>query len=320
MPEISHRVVDSAGGLRMHIAEAGRGPLVLLLHGFPESWYSWRHQLTALAAAGYHAVAPTQRGYGRTGGPDAVDQYSVLHLAGDVLGLMPALGAEHAVVVGHDWGATVAWYTALLRPDAVRGVVGLAVPPYPRGNRPPTEALRHLLGDAFYMLYFQQPGPADAELSRDLGTTFRRILAGAPTLGPAGLPLVPEGGGFLDLFREPDTLPDWLTEDDLAHYTAEFATGGFTRPLNWYRNLDRNWELTGAWHTARIQPPALLIAGEKDLVVSNAAARSGLCTLGTFAPHLHDVQWLPDTGHWTQQQRPAEVNKVLTAFLAAHHR
>ncbi|GAA2841124.1 alpha/beta hydrolase [Kitasatospora paracochleata] len=316
-PQITHRVVESTGGLPLHIAEAGSGPLVLLLHGFPESWYSWRHQLLALAEAGYHAVAPDQRGYGRTGGPDAVEQYSILHLAGDALGLIPALGADRAVVVGHDWGAPVAWHTALLRPDLVRGVVGLSVPPFPRGDHPPTHALRHLLGDAHYMLYFQQPGVAEAELGRDLHATFRRLLGGSSALGPSRLPLVPDGGGFLDMLRDPDTLPDWLSNEDIAFLAAEFTAAGFTRPLNWYRNLDRNWELTAPWHTARIEPPALLILGEKDLTVSNDAARAALHTLPALVPDLRDILWLPDTGHWTQQERPKEVNEALIAFLAS---
>src|SRR6266581_4327249 len=172
---VTHRVI-TVGDLAMHIAEAGTGPLVLLLHGFPESWYSWRHQLTALAAAGYHAVAPDQRGYGGTGGPESAGQYTILHLTGDVIGLMDALDADRAVVAGHDWGAPVAWNTALLRPDRVSGVVGLSVPYTPRGSARPVEMLRAVFGDGFYICYFQQPGIADAELSRDPRATFRRLL------------------------------------------------------------------------------------------------------------------------------------------------
>src|SRR5260221_1529639 len=152
LPEVSHRYVD-ARGLRMHVAEAGTGPLVLLLHGFPECWYSCRHQLVALAEAGYHAVAPDQRGYCRTGGPEAVDQYTMLHLTGDIVALMDALGEPRAVVAGHDWGAPVAWHTALLRPDRVRGVIGLSVPYRPRGSSAPIAAMRSTLGNGFYMIY-----------------------------------------------------------------------------------------------------------------------------------------------------------------------
>jgi len=182
VPGVTQRFVD-AGGLRMHIAEAGTGPLVLLLHGFPESWYSWRHQLVALADAGYHAVAPDQRGYCQTGGPDGVGKYTILHLTGDVIALMDALGEQRAVVAGHDWGAPVAWHTALFRPDRVRGVIGLSVPYRPRGSAVPVAAMRAGIGDGFYMVYFQQPGVADAELNRDPAATFRRVLSSASGSG-----------------------------------------------------------------------------------------------------------------------------------------
>jgi pimeloyl-ACP methyl ester carboxylesterase len=175
--EITHRDVV-VNGLRMHLAEAGDGPLVLLLHGFPESWYSWRHQLGVLAAAGYHAVAPDQRGYGRTDAPHEVAKYSIVHLVGDVVALLNALGVDAAVLVGHDWGAPVAWHTAQLRPDRVRGVVGLSVSHRPRGSRPPVAAIPEALGENHYLLYFQQHGIADAELARDPRETLRRLLVG----------------------------------------------------------------------------------------------------------------------------------------------
>src|SRR5215468_2775880 len=190
---ITHRYIQ-AGALRMHIAEAGQGPLVLLLHGFPESWYSWRHQLTALAAAGYHAVAPDQRGYCETDAPADPGEYTMLHLTGDVIALMDALGEDRAVVAGHDWGAPVAWHTALFRPDRVRGVIGLSVPYRPRGSAPPIATLRQHLGDGFYMVYFQQPGVADAELGRDPAMTLRKVLCSLDT----SLAPVKPGGGLLD--------------------------------------------------------------------------------------------------------------------------
>src|SRR5215831_9429303 len=249
VPSITHRQLQ-AGSLSMHVAEAGEGPLVILLHGFPESWYSWRHQLTALAAAGYHAVAPDQRGYCQTDAPADPGQYTMLHLTGDVIALMDALGEERAVVAGHDWGAPVAWHTALLRPDRVRGVIGLSVPYRPRGSRVPTEAMRASIGDGFYMIYFQQPGVVDAELARDLRQTFTRVLYGASGDAPAVVPVVPPGGGFLDICAEPPGppgLPAWLTSADIDAFVAEYQDSGFTGPLNWYRNLDRSWELTAAW-------------------------------------------------------------------------
>src|SRR5262245_16130978 len=171
---IQHRTIE-ANGIRMHLAEEGSGPLVVLCHGFPESWYSWRHQLPALAAAGFHAVAPDMRGYGATDAPDAIDRYTLLHLVGDVIGILDTLGAERAVVVGHDWGAPVAWHAALLRPDRIRGVVGLSVPYRLRGTAPPTGVMPQTDDAMFYQLYFQTPGVAEAELE----ATFAEPSAGS---------------------------------------------------------------------------------------------------------------------------------------------
>jgi pimeloyl-ACP methyl ester carboxylesterase len=330
---VTHRFVDT-GGLRMHIAEAGSGPLVLLLHGFPESWYSWRHQLTALARAGFHAVAPDQRGYCRTGPPGShdagaepgvdgrpaqVDDYTMLHLTGDVIGLMDALEADQAVVAGHDWGAPVAWNTALLRPDRVRGVVGLSVPYRPRGSGSarPLEVLRAFYTDGFYICYFQQPGVADAELSRDPRATFRRLLVAASGDGPlGGTPVVPPGGGFLDICPEPRVLPAWLTSDDIEVFVAEYAVSGFTGPLNWYRNLDRSWELMAAWQDAPVTVPALYVAGDRDLVVAFSGGPGMLAQLKDFAPQLREPLLLPGCGHWTQQERPQEVSRAMIEFIA----
>ncbi len=201
----------------MHIAEAGHGPLVILLHGFPESWYSWRHQLTALAAAGYHAVAPDQRGYCETGPPGApghaadVGEYTIMHLTGDVIALMDALGAAQAVVAGHDWGAPVAWHTALFRPDRIRGVIGLSVPYRPRGSAAPIATLREALGESFYMVYFQQPGVAEAELSADPQATFRKVLTSlVEAEGLPGMTLIPAGRRRWTRRRALAGLPPWL--------------------------------------------------------------------------------------------------------------
>jgi len=318
MAEIAHRFVET-NGLRMHLAEAGAGPLVLLLHGFPESWYSWRHQLRALSEAGYRAVAPDQRGYGQTDRPDEVRAYTMLHLVGDVIGLIDALGDERAVVVGHDWGAPVAWNTALLRPDRVHGVVGLSVPYRPRGPASPLSVMRARLGEGFYQAYFQRPGVADAELSRDVRATLRRVLysasGDAPWTGEPRQPVVPDGGGFLDLLVEPPELPAWLTEADLDFYAGEFERTGFTGGLNWYRNIDLSWELMAPWQGAVVTPPALYAAGDRDLVVNLPGVKERLATLQEAAPRLEPVRLLPGCGHWTQQERPTEVNAALLGFL-----
>ena len=316
VPGVTHRYIQ-AGDLDMHIAEAGTGPLVLLLHGFPESWYSWRHQLTALADAGYHAVAPDQRGYCGTGPPQTpgrepqIGDYTMLHLTGDVIALMDALGAEQAVVAGHDWGAPVAWHTGLFRPDRVRGVIALSVAYRPRGSAAPIATLRSLLGESFYMVYFQEPGVADAELSRNPEATFRTVLYSLSGDAPP-MTLIPAGGGFLDAGSQPASLPAWLTEDDIGAYVQQYAQSGFTGPLNWYRNLDRNWELTGAWQHAPVTVPSVFIAGERDPVL----AFMTMDGLSSVLPGLTRSVLVPGCGHWVQQERPAEVTAALLEFLA----
>ncbi|WP_424888807.1 alpha/beta fold hydrolase [Streptomyces sp. XH2] len=320
---VGHGFVE-VNGVRLHIAEQGRGPLVVLLHGFPECWYSWRHQFAPLAGAGYRVVAPDQRGYARSQQPGDIGAYSLLHLAGDVIGLIHALGEDSAVVVGHDWGAPVAWTTALLRPDVVRGVAGLSVPPAPRGPEAPLPALRSLLGDGFYQLYFQEPGVADAELVRDPATTFRRFLVGASGDNPQNEDprpwVIPAGSTAVDTMPEAKELPGWLTEEDVATFVREYSAHGdraFTGGLNWYRNIDRNWELLAPFDGRRIEVPALYVAGDRDLVRSFPGVAQLVASLERVVPRLHRSVTLPGCGHWTQQERPDEVNAELLGFLAA---
>lgn len=318
MSEVNHRFIQT-NGIQMHLAEQGSGPLVVLLHGFPESWYSWRHQLQALADAGFHAVAPDQRGYGQTDRPDDVRTYSQLHLVGDVIGLLDALGESQAVVMGHDWGAPVAWNTALLRPDRVRGVVGMSVPYAPRGPVSLLTAMRSLFGDGFYMAYFQQPGVADAELSRDVAATMRRFLYAASGDAPAPdgprQPVIPAGAGMLDILPEPAALPAWLSQADLDFYVAEFERTGFTGGLNWYRTIDLSWELMAPWQGALVIPPALYIAGDRDLVANFPGMSQLIPNLRMFVPQLTKTVMLPGCGHWTQQERTGEVNTAIVEFL-----
>jgi pimeloyl-ACP methyl ester carboxylesterase len=320
--DITQRFIDT-NGIRMHVAEAGEGPLVVLCHGFPESWYSWRHQLVALAETGFHAVAPDQRGYGQTDKPEAIEQYTLLHLVGDVVGLLDALGAPTAVIAGHDWGAPVAWHAALLRPDRFRGVIGLSVPYRPRGGTRPTTVMPETPDAIFYQLYFQQPGVAEAELERDPRDTIRRVLfwgsGDSPRpprpVGSGDVGMVPRNGGFLGTRQAPATLPAWLAEADVEFYAGEFARAGFRGGLNWYRNIDRNWELLAAWTGAQVTVPTLYIAGERDLVLAFRGMDRLLPALKTFIPRLQETIILPDCGHWTQQERPAEVNAAMLGFL-----
>lgn len=318
MTEIAHRFVET-NGIRMHIAEAGEGPLVVLCHGFPESWYSWRHQLVALAEAGFHAVAPDQRGYGQTDKPEAIEAYTQLHLVGDIVGLVGALGEEQAVVAGHDWGAPVAWNASVLRPDLFRGVVGLSVPyNATSGTIPPTEAMKQRFGDRFfYQLYFQEPGKAEAELEADVRRTMRMLLFAASGDAPPGdgLGSLPKTATFLQGLADPgDDLPPWLTEADLDVFTGEFERAGFRGGLNWYRNIDRNWELMGAFNGAKVTPPSLFVTGDRDLVVAMAGP-GFIDRLRESAPNLRDAVMLPGVGHWTQQEAPEAVNEAMIAFL-----
>ena len=323
MSDVRHRTVET-NGIRMHVAEQGEGPLVLLCHGFPESWYSWRHQLTALAAAGFHAVAPDMRGYGQTEQPAEIDQYTLLHLVGDMVGLADALGGGPAVIAGHDWGAPVAWHAALLRPDRFRAVIGLSVPFRPRGSVRPSTAMPQTDDAVFYQLYFQAPGVAEAELSRDVRSSIRRVLyagsgegrqAGAGLGDPAAVGMVPRAGGFLSHTAEPPAPPTWLTEADVDFYTGEFTRAGFRGGLNWYRNIDRNWELLAPYAGARVMVPALYVAGDRDLVVHFRGMDQLLPNLKKFVPELRRTIMLPGCGHWTQQERPKEVNDAILAFL-----
>ncbi|MFC5731466.1 MULTISPECIES: alpha/beta fold hydrolase [Nocardioides] len=331
---LAHRFID-VNGVRLHIAEQGAGPLVLLLHGWPESWYSWRHQFGALASAGYRVVAPDQRGYARSEQPSEVASYSLLHLVGDVIALIEELGEERAVVVGHDWGAPVAWTAAMLRPDKVRAVVGLSVPPILPGGMIRPSITREQYGERFYQVYFQQPGVADAEFAKDIPTSFRRVLFGASGDNPhvpEPRPLViPEGRGILDVMPDPPALPAWLTEEDIQAYVDDFAPRGeraFTGAFNWYRNIERNNELMAPFRGRRIEAPALYVVGDRDMVTSLRPADGGSSMaeiisgeaptdrLRALAPQLRGPVVLRGCGHWTQQERPIEVNAALLDFLA----
>jgi len=311
------RFVD-VNEVRLRILEDGPpdGPVVLLAHGFPELAYSWRHQIPALAAAGYRVIAPDQRGYGGSSRPDAIEAYDIAQLTGDLVGLLDDAGAERGALIGHDWGAVVAWSTPLLYPDRVAAVAGLSVPPVPRPLTPVTVALRRIFGDNFfYMLYFQQPGPADAELDADPGRSLRRMLGGmrAPKDEASALRMLAAGPeGFIDRLPEPDRLPDWLTAAELDHYVTEFSRTGFTGALNWYRNYERNWEITAHPAAETISAPSLFVGGTDDPVLAfTRTDRAREVVVGPYRQVLLD-----GAGHWIQQERPEEITAELLAFLA----
>jgi pimeloyl-ACP methyl ester carboxylesterase len=318
MPEVTHRMIET-NGVRLHVAEQGEGPLVILCHGFPECWYSWRHQLGALAEAGFRAVAPDLRGYGPSDRPDEVEKYTILHDIGDIVGLVDALGAEQAVIAGHDIGATIAWQAALLRPDRFRAVIALSPPFRSRGfgdAGPPTTLMPRTENGVFYQLFLQAP-EAEAGLGRDLRLTFRYqfyTLSGdrPPSEGVEGLPpgMLPRKGRFL---TDPPSLPAWVTESDIDVYVAEFKRSGFRGPLAWWRNIDRSWELLAPFAGTKVTIPALYMAGEHDFVAD--VFSQDIVKQSALVPKLRPPIRLLGCGHWTQQECPSEVSTAMIDFL-----
>ena len=318
--EFTHKQIET-NSIRMHVAEAGSGFPVLLCHGFPELWYSWRHQMQALATAGFRAIAPDQRGYGGTDAPQAIDAYTIHHLVGDLTGLLDALAIDKAVIVGHDWGGFVVWQMALLAPHRVAGVVGLNTPFFPRFPLRPLDMMRATAQDNFhYILYFQEPGVAEAELERDVRRSLRgfyqapqrelvELLRNVP-MGVFG----PAGGGILD--RLPDApYGDFLTAEDFEVFVVSFNKTGFRGGLNWYRNFDRNWELTAYLNHAKVLQPALMVTAELDVVLRPEMAVG----MEAWVPNLRRTVLIEGSGHWTQQEKPAAVNAALLEFLQELH-
>ncbi len=295
MAAVTHQQI-AANGIELHVAQSGEGDPVVLLHGFPELWYSWRHQISAIAASGRRAIAPDLRGFGGSSAPQQVEDYDIEQLTGDVAGLLDALEIEQAVIVGHDWGADLAWKFALLQPQRVKAVAGLSVPYVPRAPAPPTELMAEHLGEDFYSVWIQQPGVADAALSADV----RRTLATRETWNAA----------WAQRSDRPPT-PPWMSDADLQLYVDEFTRTGFTGGLNWYRNLDRSWRLLERVDGRTIDQPALFITGSRDPVRAFMPdeAMAGSVT------DLREVVIIEGAGHWVQQECPDEVNAALLEFI-----
>ncbi len=319
---VRERTVET-NGVQLAILDAGDpdAPLIVLAHGFPELAYSWRHQIPALVSAGYRVVAPDQRGYGRSSRPEPIDDYDIIHLTGDLVGLLDALDRETAVFVGHDWGSMVVWHMGLLAPERVEAVVGMSVPYMPRPPLPPTELMRNMAGDGFfYILYFQEPGVADANLGADPAKTLRRMFAGLPSssladgLGEALADMAAaDGRGFVERLPEPAELPGWLSQAELDHYVEEYTRTGFTGGINWYRNFDRNWRLTEQLTDAHVGVPSLFVAGAADPVLIMSPPSIG-------EPWLDDHRGsviIDGAGHWVQQEVPDQVNEALLGFLGS---
>lgn len=311
-----------SSGHRIHLAEHGPedGRPVVMIHGFPESWYSWRHQLLALGQAGYRAIAIDVRGYGRSAAPADIEAYAMTALVGDVVAVIDDLGVEAAAVLGHDWGAPIAWNTALLRPDRVLGVAGLSVPYAGRGDVRPLAAFRAMAGDEiFYIDYFQEPGVAESEVETDLAGWLRGFYFTASAeadLSAPSMGLVTRGAQLRDRLQHPDEgQMAWMSDDDFAYYLGEFERTGMTGGFNRYRNIERDWTELAPWRHAPIDVPALFIGGDRD--GPTQLGKGAIDRFDQTLPKLTRSVILENCGHWTQQEQPEAVNELLLEFLSA---
>lgn len=321
MEGIVHKTVE-VNGINMHVAEKGDGPVVLFLHGFPELWYSWRHQILSLSSRGYRAVAPDLRGYGDTDAPSSISSYTCFQLVGDIVALMDSLGVDQVFLVAHDWGAILGWYLCLFRPERVRAYVCLSVPFRPFLGRSPkvrtVDAFHALFGDDYYICRFQEPGKMEAELAR-AGTSYvmKNILTTRQT-GPPILPKGEYGTGFNP--NTPEDLPSWLTKEDLAYYVSKFDKTGFTGGLNYYRNLNLDWELTSPWNGVGISDkiPVRFITGDVDLVYTSAGMKKYIHGGGfkKDVPSLEEVFVQKGVAHFNNQEAAEDTSNLIYDFIS----
>ncbi|KAK7284393.1 hypothetical protein RJT34_19138 [Clitoria ternatea] len=313
MEGIEHRTVE-VNGIKMHVAEKGQGPVVLFLHGFPELWYSWRHQILALSSQGYRAVAPDLRGYGDTETPSSVNSYTIFHLVGDIVALIDSLAVDQVFLVAHDWGAILGWYVSLFRPDKIKAYISLSVPFMPRNpNVKPLDSMRATFGDDYYICRFQEAGKAEAELSKQ---SIEHVIKNVLISRRSGPPILPkEGMGY-----HPDTsrpLPPWLSQEDITYYASKFEKTGFTGPLNYYRNLNLNWELTAPWTGAQIKVPVKFITGDLDVVYTSFGTKQYIES-GAFkkdVPTLEEVVVQEGVAHFNNQEAAEDVTNHIYDFI-----
>ncbi len=313
------RMLD-VGELKLRAAVAGSGPLVLMVHGFPESWYSWRHQIPAIAEAGFTACAIDVRGYGGSDKPQPVADYAMGHMVADIVGAAEAMApGQPAIIIGHDWGAPMVWNSALARPDRFRAVAALSVPWPGVGDRPFSAIFDEVFtqkGKFFYQAYFQAEGVAEAETEVDVRDFLRRFYYAISGEGAATWPTDKLlGDPLLKGLVDPDLLPAWMTPADLDYYTAEFEHSGLRGPINRYRNHERDWEWQQAFKDRKIEQPAFFIAGDRDLAFNMMGGSDPIERMRKHVPNLQGGHVLPGCGHWTQQERPTEVNALLIPWL-----
>jgi len=308
----------NTNGVRLRVAESGTGPLIVLVHGWPESWYSWRHQIPALVAAGYRVAAVDVRGYGGSDKPHAIEAYSLREMCADIASLIEGLGAKQAILIGHDWGAPIVWHTALFFPEKVSAVAGLSVPHTGRGPAPRIQLFRNLYKDRFfYQLYFQEPGVAEAEFEADVRTSLRKIYyqASGESRKAGPRPPKPADAKYLDGLSDPDPFPDWLTAADIDYYVGQFTQSGFRGPLNRYRTAELDFAQQEAVADRRIEQPAAFIAGELDPVLAFIPGVDLIEVMRKYVADLRLVRIIDGAGHWIQQERPHEVNAALLEWL-----
>ena len=314
-----HRLLDVNGiTLSLYAAGPADGPPVWLLHGFPECWHSWRHQVGPLVAAGYRVLMPEMRGYGQSSAPQEPAAYELITLCADIQAAMDLLGHRQVCVVGHDWGAPVAWHLALLEPQRVRAVVAMSVPYAGRPRQPALDFMRRQYAERFhYILYFQEPGVAERELDADIPRTLRMMMHNTSAAVPKDLFLQdkPADARLFDRMQDPEALPAWCDAQAFAEYERTFAGRGFHGALNWYRNFDRNWQRTEPLAERKVEQPALFLLGDKDPVGTLEAY--ALKHMPRCVPHVQQ-HVLGDCGHWVQNERPDEVNRLMLAFLGRH--
>ncbi|KAJ9699634.1 hypothetical protein PVL29_005482 [Vitis rotundifolia] len=314
MEGIQHRTVQ-ANGINIHFAEKGQGPIILFLHGFPEFWYAWRHQIHALASLGYRAVAPDLRGYGDSEAPADVNSYTCFHLVGDLIGLLDAIAADKVLVVGHDWGAIIAWYLCLFRPDKVKALVNLSVAFHPRNPmNKPLESFRAIYGDDYYICRFQEPGAIETEFA-EIGTD--KVLKHMLTSVPAGPFYLPRGKALGDQLGTQITLPSWLSEEEMNYYVTKYEKTGFTGGLNYYRDMDLSWELTAPWTRSRVEVPAKFIVGDLDPTYNTPAFKEfmNINELKKHVPLLEEVVVMEGVGHFVQEEKADEINQHIHDFF-----
>ena len=309
-----------ANGITLRAAVEGEGPLVVLVHGWPELWYSWRHQIRPLAEAGYRVVAPDVRGYGGSDKPHAIEAYGMANMMADIVGLIDGLGEERAILVGHDWGAPICWNTAALYPERVAAIAALSVPYRGRPPVSPLDVWRRLYeGKFFYQLYFQQEGVVEAELEADVRTALRKIYYSISGDAPAldGWLDRPAEGGLLEGMIDPDPFPAWMTPADLDYFTAAFEAGGFRGPINRYRNQTRDFETLPEMGARAVEQPSCFIAGERDVVRRFVPGRDGYENIDGNCTDFRFSRIIEGAGHWVQQEAPEAVNAALLEFLAS---